>query len=199
MPPSPDAPPSNTPPSSTPAPYSGAWWVVPGRLLAGPYPAGNDEESTREILAALLAAGLRSVINLTEEDEVNGDGEVPHIPAYEDALEEMGEELGDVIEIERFAIEEGTAPPADEMEMIIDAIDNEIDGRDSPTLLHCTSGNGRAWLVAGCYLARHGIAVGKDAVARLTELRAGDPALVAAKCPETIVQERFVSRWREDQ
>ena len=199
MPPSPDAPSSSTPPTDTQAPYSGAWWVVPGRLLAGPNPAGNDEQTTREILASLLAAGLRSVINLTEEDEVNGDGEVPHIPAYEDALEEMGEELGDVIEIERFAIEEGTAPPADKMEMIIDAIDNEIDGRNSPTLLHCTSGNGRAWLVAGCYLARHGIAVGKDAVALLKELRAGDPALVAAKCPETIVQERFVSRWRQDQ
>jgi protein tyrosine/serine phosphatase len=168
-------------------------------LLAGPYPAGNDEQSTRDILASLLAAGLRSVINLTEEDEVNGDGEVPHIPAYEDALEEMGEQLGSVIEIERFAIEKGTAPSSDAMEMILDAIDNEIDGRDSPTLLHCTSGNGRAWLVAGCYLARHGIAVGDDAVARLTELRANDPALAVAKCPETIVQERFVSRWRQDQ
>ena len=194
MPPSPDA-----PAADPPAAYSGAWWIIPGRLLAGPYPAGNDEQSTREILASLLAAGLRSVINLTEEDEVNGDGEVPHIPAYEDALEEMGEQLGSVIEIERFAIEKGTAPSSDAMEMILDAIDNEIDGRDSPTLLHCASGNGRAWLVAGCYLARHGIAVGDDAVARLTELRANDPALAVAKCPETIVQERFVSRWRQDQ
>ena len=194
MPPSPD-----TPAADPPAAYGGAWWIIPGRLLAGPYPAGNDEQSTREILASLLAAGLRSVINLTEEDEVNGDGEVPHIPAYEDALEEMGEQLGSVIEIERFAIEKGTAPSSDAMEMILDAIDNEIDGRDSPTLLHCTSGNGRAWLVAGCYLARHGIAVGDDAVARLTELRANDPVLAVAKCPETIVQERFVSRWRQDQ
>jgi hypothetical protein len=54
-------------------------------------------------------------------------------------------------------------------------------------------------MVVGCYLARHGIATGKEALAMIRELRAANPAMAKAKSPENIVQERFVTRWKEGQ
>lgn len=85
------------------------------------------------------------------------------------------------------------------MEIILDAIDAEIDGRNSPTFVHCSDGHGRTGTVIGCYLARHGIAVGKDAIARIGELRAPHPELAEHKSPANIVQERLVTRWKPDQ
>jgi hypothetical protein len=61
------------------------------------------------------------------------------------------------------------------------------------------NGNGYTGMVVGCYLARHGIAAGKDVLAKIRELRAVDPNLVKAKSPENMIQERFVIRWKEGQ
>ena len=118
---------------------------------------------------------------------------------YADELEELGERRDVIVEIANFAIEEGSAVSEEEMALILDAIDAEIDGRNSPTLVHCSTGHGRTGLVVGCYLARHGIATGKAVVDKIQELRALDPELQGIKSPENIVQERFVTRWKQDQ
>ena len=59
----------------------------------------------------------------------------------------------------------------------------------------------RSWIAAtivvGCYLARHGIATGKDALDKLKQLRAADPIFSKRKSPETMTEEKFVLRWRE--
>lgn len=148
-------------------------------------------------MTALLDAGIHSVINLMSEEEVleHDDGEL-YIP-YEDTLESLGEARGVVVEIARYAIEDGNTLTEQEMELILDAIDAEIDGRDSPTLVHCSNGNGRTGMVVGCYLARHGIAKGKEALVKIRQLRSSDPTLAGHKSPETMVEEKFVLRWRE--
>ncbi len=171
--------------------------MVPGVLLAGTYPGGADPRSTQKRLAALLEAGVHSVINLMAEEELLEHAPGEHYLPYEDILEQMGEKSGVVVEIARYAIEDGNTLTEQEMELILDAIDAEIDGRDSPTLVHCSDGNGRTGMVIGCYLARHGIAKGKDALAKIKEMRAGDPLLARQKSPETMVEERFVLRWKE--
>lgn len=178
-------------------PYEGTYWVVPGVLLAGTYPGGPDLQSTEKRLGALLEAGVHSVINLMAEEEVleHAPGEL-YLP-YEDILERLGEKTGVVVEIARYAIEDGNTLAEKEMELILDAIDAEIDGRDSPTLVHCSNGNGRTGMVIGCYLARHAIAQGKEALAKIKELRANDALLSKQKSPETMVEERFVLRWKE--
>lgn len=182
-----------------PPPYRGSYWVLPGQLLAGSYPSGKTEEETDAVLKAILDAGIRSVINLTEDEEVTGVDNENHYVPYEDRLEQLAEERGLVMEIARYAIEYGSAPTEQEMQMVLDAIDAEIDGRNSPTLVHCSTGHGRTGVVVGCYLARHGIATGKDALEKIRELRSGDPELSERKSPENIVQERFVTRWKEGQ
>ena len=83
--------------------------------------------------------------------------------------------------------------------MILDAIDAEIDGRNSPTLVHCSTGHGRTALVVGCYLARHEIAVGDKVVDHIHKLRGIYPDLAGNKSPENIVHERLISRWKPQQ
>src|SRR4029453_3639787 len=50
---------------STPIPNS--YWVQPGRLLAGEYPGSMSRADAMERVQRLLAAGVTSFIDLTEE------------------------------------------------------------------------------------------------------------------------------------
>jgi hypothetical protein len=180
-------------------PFPGSYWVIPGELLAGGYPGDPDGDTMDGRLQALLDAGIRSVIDLMDEEEVleheNGEFFAP----YEDRLEELAEARGEIAEIQRHAIIDGSTPTPQQIELILDAIDAEIDGRNSPTYIHCSDGHGRTGLVVGCYLARHGIAKGKSVLEKIVELRAVHPELVDHKSPGNIVQERLVTRWKADQ
>ncbi|HYC56011.1 MAG TPA: tyrosine-protein phosphatase [Candidatus Binatia bacterium] len=179
-------------------PFPGTFWVIPQILLAGAYPGGTNKATTEQRMKALLDCGIHSVINLMAEEEMQEIESGDHYIPYEDVLEAMGEERGIVVEIARYAIEDGNTLTEQEMELILDAIDAEIDGRDSPTLVHCSNGNGRTGMVIGCYLARHGIAHGKEALAKIRELRATDEILCKHKSPETMTEEKFVLRWKAE-
>jgi protein tyrosine/serine phosphatase len=181
--------------SSTPFPAT--YWVVPGTLLAGAYPGGRDEKTTAERMKALLDCGVRSVINLMSEEETFEHSAGEHFVPYEDILEKLGEAQGLVVEIERYAIEDANTLTEPAVQLVLDAIDAEIDGRNSPTFVHCSDGNARTGVVIGCYLARHGLANGKGALEKIRELRAGDPVFARKKSPETMTEEKFVLRWRE--
>ena len=52
----------------TPLPNS--YWVVPGRVLAGEYPAAPEIAETRVRLARLLDAGVSCFVDLTQPDEL---------------------------------------------------------------------------------------------------------------------------------
>ncbi len=192
-----------------PLPYPGTYWVVPGSLLAGAYPGTADSAEMDRRLNALIDAGIRSVIYLVDESVNEDDAEnadvgdrtepMQALEPYEDRLETLAEERGEIMEIGRYTIDIGSAAADQEMELILDAIDGEIEGSSHPTLVHCTNGNGYTGMVIGCYVARHGIATGKDVLAKIRELRAANPAMPKAKSPENIVQERFVTRWKEGQ
>jgi len=181
--------------------------VIPGDLLAGSYPGSADDAQMDRTLAAILDAGILSVINLVSDgsDDVGEAGDIgdaaelvqPYVP-YEDRLEALAAERGQLVEIGRYSIDVGSASADQEMEMILDAIDAEIDGRNSPTLVHCSDGHGKTGLVVGCYLARHGIATGNAVLEKIKELRAPYPELAGHKSPENMVQQRFVTRWKQD-
>lgn len=181
---------------SPPTPFPGTYWVLPGTLLAGAYPGGPSPAATASRMAALLDAGIRSVINLMSEEEAFEQASTGHFHPYEDQLEALGEQRGLVVEIGRYAVEDANTMGEAAMQLVLDAIDAEIDGRNSPTLVHCSDGNGRTGLVVGCYLARHGLASGKDALEQIRRLRSADPLLAGRKSPETMTEEKFVLRWR---
>src|SRR5262245_62531714 len=50
-------------------PIPETYWVIPGQLLAGEYPGDTDDRLTEKRLVALLDAGIRTFLNLTDEDE----------------------------------------------------------------------------------------------------------------------------------
>jgi hypothetical protein len=159
-------------------------------------------------LKALLDVGIRSVIYLVDESEGEepGDGDfgdaiepVLAFTPYEDRLEQIAQARDELVEIGRYTMDIRSAAADQEMELILNTIDAEIEGSNHPTLVHCMNGNGYTGMVVGCYLARHGIATGKDVLPKIRELRAVDPMLAKAKSPENIVQERFVTRWKQGQ
>jgi hypothetical protein len=53
---------------------------LPGQFLAGEYPGKVDPELTSKRLRSLIAGGIKTFIDLTDEDEVSEDAKV--IPAF---------------------------------------------------------------------------------------------------------------------
>lgn len=172
-------------------PFDRSYWVIPYKLLAGCYPGSQyPEEATRRLLG-LLNCGIRFVINLMEEHETNyhGDGFVP----YEKSLILMGTELNVEIQCVRFPITDMDIPSGRQMTNILDTIDEAIE-RDTPVYLHCWGGVGRTGTIIGCYLVRHGIATGKECLAKIKELRRSDP-MSYRNSPETRQQAKMVLNW----
>ena len=55
-----------------------AWWVEPGRLLAGEYPASLSAGKTAEKIRLLVEAGVESIVDLTTLED--------HLDSYEESL-----------------------------------------------------------------------------------------------------------------
>jgi protein-tyrosine phosphatase len=176
-------------------PYDRSYWVVPGRLLAGVYPASDQPQEATEKLRRLLKVGVRHVINLAEPTETN----YQNIPLldYEPELKVLaGQENLQVI-CHRHMIRDLDVPTVASMKAILDDIDQAVQaGR--PVYVHCWGGRGRTALVVGCYLARHGMAVGDRALNMVKYLRRTD-AKAEAEAPETPTQKDFVRRWNSGQ
>ncbi len=51
-------------------PLPNSYWVEPGRLLAGEHPDGGSEALTRKRIKTLVAAGVRTFIDLTQSHEL---------------------------------------------------------------------------------------------------------------------------------
>lgn len=173
-------------------PFERSYVVVPGRLLAGLYPASDNPPEATEKLRRLLAVGVNYVVNLTEPHEANYQG--VSLVDYVPELTALAAEQGRVIVCRRFPIRDLDVPTADWMKTILDDIDGAV-AAGRKTFLQCWGGIGRTSTVVGCYLARHGLAVGDEALAMIRYLRRTD-AKAQAEAPETAEQKEFVRRWQ---
>ena len=172
-------------------PFDRSYAVVPGRLLAGLYPASDDPLETTEKLRRLLSVGVSQVVNLTEPSEANYGG--VRLVDYAAELTALAAEQGRKIACRRFPIRDLSVPTVEGMKSILDDIDGALGG-GRKTYLHCWGGRGRAGTVVGCYLARHGLAVGDEALALVRYLRRTD-LKAHTESPETAEQKEFVRRW----
>ncbi len=174
-------------------PFDRSYWVVPGKLLAGYYPGAPDREGTISKLAALLDAGIRAFIDLTEEMELNR-WRIGLVP-YEDDLKLVAADKGvPDVSYHRLSIPDLGVRTREAMREILDTIDREMEiGR--PVYVHCLGGIGRTGTVVGCWLARHGIASGETVLDRIAELRCNDPS-ADVPSPETHQQRSFVRKWK---
>lgn len=166
-------------------PITNSYWVVPGRLAAGEYPGAKYEADARAKLAALLAAGIRVFLDLTEQGEL--------LP-YDDLLRDEADHAGIHVECRRMPIPDVSVPSMSHMARIQEAIAEAVrQGR--PVYVHCWGGVGRTGTVAGCWLVESGLS-GAEALRRLNELwQVAEKRYRKPRTPETQEQETFVLSW----
>lgn len=165
-------------------PIENCYWVSPGSLLAGEYPRTPDERESRQKIGALIGAGVRAFIDLTEVT----DDLLPY------ALF-LNEHKDLKISHQRFPIEDVSIPESKTATAVLDAIDSHIRiGRI--VYVHCWGGVGRTGVIVGCWLSRHGYH-GEAALARLGALWQKCPKSARKTSPETEIQKQFITNWTE--
>ncbi len=168
-------------------------YLVREGLIAGSYPGHPDDEVTRAKLGTLVSYGIHCFVNLMEEDEQHWNGS--HIRWYEPILEEF--EHGGTLTMKRFPVRDMDIPSVEYMIDILDYIDAMME-RGETVYLHCLGGVGRTGTVVGCWLARHGLASGKDILLEISRLREYDP-LLDPPSPQTDAQAAMVCAWARGQ
>ena len=159
-----------------------SYWVIPGRLLAGPYPGAADEHTARAQLAAFAEAGVSCFVDLTEEHELE---------PYAHLLEDSGARHV------RRPIRDVDVPTVAGMRGTLVAIQAALDAGET-VYVHCWGGVGRTGTVVGCLLVEDGRAPA-EALTHLQSLRRGC-VRERRPSPETDEQRRFVASWpRQDE
>ncbi len=169
---------------TTGRPLRDTYWVVPGFLLAGRYAGAFDDDLSRERLGALIDAGIRLIIDLTEEGE---------LPGYQLLLRDEAASRGVHVEHLRAPIRDLGVPTEEDLAEVLQRIDRTLQQKHG-VYVHCWGGIGRTGTVIGCWLAENGHA-GDDALGKLRELRSGC-ADADRRSPETDTQCDLVRRWR---
>lgn len=174
-------------------PFNRSYWVVPGKFLAGCYPGSEDRQLAFQKLTGFIDSGIRTMINLMERNEFNWAGKA--FAGYEEQMRSIAASMGHSVSFERMPIKDTWVPSRNEMIEILDLIDDSInDGK--PVYVHCWGGRGRTGTVAGCYLARHGLASGRNVLKMIQELRKDTEDHLMAS-PETPQQVDMVLSWVE--
>lgn len=165
-------------------PFIDAYWVVPGKLMAGEYPGAYYEENTRKRVVAMIQAGIRSIIDLTQP----GDSNHP----YANFWMEEAALYGIVVKRWNFPIPDFGTPPAGLMSRILAQIDLEM-AQGKLVYVHCMAGLGRTGTVIGCYLVNQGLS-GDDALVEIARLRSNTSSWFRHS-PENSDQVQFILSW----
>jgi len=167
-------------------PYANTYWILPGQFLAGEHPGDLSNEILTARLSALLDAGLRTFVDLTEEREFT---------SYYEFLRPLSEERRIEVTCVRIPIPDRGVPSVNTLRCILDVIDRSL-ADDNAAFVHCFAGIGRAGTVVGSYLRRHGLAAQGGVINKIAELRRLMPIAREAS-PHTPHQVRMVENWRE--
>ena len=95
-------------------PIPNSYWVSSGALLAGEYPGAIHPAEARQKLEAILDAGVRSFVDLTESHELR---------PYDGLLREIAAERGLDVRYRRMSVEDLGIPTEDHMRSVLSYID----------------------------------------------------------------------------
>jgi protein-tyrosine phosphatase len=158
-----------------------AWWVEPGRLLAGEYPGARTASKAAEKVRLLIDAGVDSIVDLTTPDD--------HLASYEEALRDAAEKAGREVHHFAYPIPDMGVIDREGYDEIVARVRGEMDaGR--VVYVHCWGGKGRTSTIVGCLLIDNGLDY-QSAIDRIADLRAGTKKAVDA-CPESSDQHRVL-------
>lgn len=169
---------------TVPPPIPSSYWVTAGALLAGEYPGAIDPAEARRKLEAILDAGVRSFVDLTEFHELR---------PYDELLREIAGERDLGVRYRRMSVEDLGIPTADHMRSVLDYLADEI-AAGRPAYVHCWGGIGRTGTVVGCWMVQVDGLTAAGALERIAELRRATPD-GGRESPETREQRRFVCEW----
>ena len=170
-------------------PFPNSYWLEPGRILCGEYPRDFDDLEDHEGMGAILKAGARVFLDLTEAGELK-----PYAPiALANALE-LGIDPGD-LEFHRFPIRDVSVPKSqDEMRKILRAI-RLARHKGNTVYLHCWGGRGRTGTVAGCVLRDLFQLDGDEALIQLARRWQACAKSEWSDSPETEEQRGFIQAF----
>ena len=178
-------------PAERPRPHENCYWVPGTHVLAGEYPVRRWDDVGRPRIAALLDAGIRRFIDLTEEGEGG-------LPSYVHMVAEEAELRGITASYSRMSFRDRSVPATvAEMRAILDTLEAAEEAGEA-TYLHCWGGVGRTGTVVGCLLVNRGV-TGDEALAAVAALFATTSAEKQMNHPEgspqTVEQCEFVAGW----
>jgi hypothetical protein len=176
-------------PTLRPRPIPNSYWATPF-LLACEYP-WSPYTSSHPKLDALLAAGVRTFIDLTESGELS-----PYLPHLPERAALLAIHPSD-IEYHRFPIPDRSLPSsAEDMSAILNVLSlNERRGRTAA--VHCRGGIGRTGMVVGCWLVQSGrVKTGLEALRVIDrEWQTVEKCTRFPQSPETGAQFEFVKNF----
>ena len=122
-------------------PIPDSYWVKPGHILTGEYPASLDPQDTQHKVRSLLETGVTVFVDLIEEGELK---------PYLHVLREEAPRLGSAVKHQGRPIRDLSTPTVNGMTQKLDAIDEAVESRHI-VYLHSWGGIGRTGTVVGCY------------------------------------------------
>ena len=191
-------------------PNDSTYWVIPGRFLAGEYPAvvhGDEQASRVKLRRYLQVSGITHVLDLTRPGECTD---------YHTWLWQEAAALQQTVTVERISIPDYDIPSSPDVMMeILNRLDAILSNNpNNRVYVHCRGGIGRTGTVVGCFLARQfwnqhqqqpqtprmlqdiGMRAWHE-TNRLFQASAQSRAATGQpiQSPETIPQQRYVVNW----
>jgi ADP-ribosyl-[dinitrogen reductase] hydrolase len=168
------------------SPFPNSYWLEPGRILCGEYPRDFDDLEDHEGMSAILDAGVRVFIDLTEEGELKPYREIALDTALSLGIDPLS------LEFFRHPVRDVSVPRTpSEMRSILATI-RRARHLERPLYLHCWGGRGRTGTVAGCALGDLFSLDGDEALTHLHKRWQDCAKSAHSESPETREQRGYV-------